>query len=104
MTIGDIRALVVAVDPLAAHYESAYKGSAAYTVWREYGEAGFMADDRHQGVIPFQIDRFTKIENDATAAALFAALEADNRVAFAYRVDYEPDTRYIHHIFDCEGI
>lgn len=104
MTLDDIRALVVAVDKNAGHYESAYQGGQAYTVWRERRTLPFMADDAHQGGLKFQIDRFTKVEDDGIAAALFEALEADPRVAFEHVTDYEPDTRYIHHIFDCEAV
>ena len=104
MTLDDIKALVVRVDPNAGHYESAYQGSPAYTVWFEVRALPDMGDSEHGGAVAFQIDRFTKAEGDAIAAALFAALEADDRVAFSYAVDYEPDTRYIHHIFDCQGV
>ena len=104
MTLAEIQAFVVAVDSTASHYESAYAGSAAYTVWREYRYNSQMADNAHQGGIVFQIDRFTKTENDAIAAAFITALEANPRISFEYLVDYERDTRYIHHIFDCEGI
>ena len=103
MTLAEIKALVLSADPNAEHYDSARKGS-AYTVWREYGDLPMMADGEHQGGVRFQIDRYTKTENDATAAAIKAALEASYRVAYSYLVDYEPETRYIHHIYDCEGI
>ena len=103
MTLNEIKALVLAVDPAAQHYESAKKG-AAYTVWREIRPLGFAADGAHQGAVSFQIDRFTKTEGDTIAASLFSALDANDRVAVRYEVDFEPDTRYIHHIFDCEGI
>ena len=104
MTLDDIRQLVVSVDPNAGHYESAHRDGAAYTVWRELRALGTMADDRHEEGYAFQIDRFTKAEGDTIARALFEALDADDRVAFEYLIDYEPDTRYIHHIYDCEGI
>lgn len=104
MTLNDIRALVISVDPNAGHYDSAYRGSTAYTVWREYETLDMMADDEHQGAIRFQIDRFTRIEGDAIAEAIYDALDADERVAFRHIVDYEEDERYIHHIYDCEGI
>ena len=104
MTLEDIKALVTSVDPTAGHYESAYHGGQAYTVWKEDNSLGFTADGRHQGAISFHIDRFTKDEFDLVAPTLFDALEADDRVAFTYLVDYEQDTRYIHHIFDCEGL
>ena len=104
MTLADIQALVVSVDSAAGHYESASQNKAGYTVWREIRRLDMMRDDGHSEAWAFQIDRFTKIENDPIAAALFEALEADDRVAFEYLVDYENDTRWIHHIFDCEGV
>ena len=104
MTVDDIRALVITADPAASHYESTVTSGAAYTVWREMRQLGTVADDGHEEGWSFQIDRFTKTEGDTVAAAIRTALEGDPRVAYEYLVDYEPDTRYIHHIFDCEGI
>lgn len=105
MTVEEIKAIVAALDADAGHYESAFRGGAAYTVWRELHPLPIMGDDRHAAEAwAFQIDRFTKSEGDATAMAIREALEANPRVAFHYDVDYEPDTGYIHHIFDCEGI
>ncbi len=103
MTISDIKALVVAVDPSAGHYDSALRTSTAYTVWREVRQLDLMADNGHETGWAFQIDRFSKAEGDSIAAQIRTALEADPRVAYSYEVDYEPDTGYIHHIFDCEG-
>lgn len=103
MTLAEIKALVLSADPNAQHYDSAKKGI-AYTVWREYGTLPFTADGQHQGGVRFQIDRFTKSEDDDIAAVIFGVLEQSDRVAFGYQVDFEPDTRYIHHIYDCEGI
>ena len=104
MTLEEIRLFVVAIDQNAGHYESAYQGGSAYTVWREFRTLGMMADDEHQGALKFQIDRFTKDEFDQTATEIETALEQDPRIAYEHLTDYEPDTRYIHHIFDCEGI
>ena len=105
MTLNEIKAIVVALDANAGHYESAYQGSAAYTVWRELRQLPIMGDNRHAAEAwAFQIDRFTKAEGDAIAAAIRQALDADPRVAYHYEVDYEQNTGYIHHIFDCEGI
>lgn len=103
MTKAEIQAFVVSIDPNAGHYESAFRGSDAYTEWREDGTLPFMGDNRHQGGIHFIIDRYTKDENDAIAAAFFSALEEKDDVAFEHITDEEPDTGYIHHIFDCEG-
>ena len=104
MTLDEIRRFVTGIDPDAGHYESAYQGDSAYTVWREYNTMDMMADNEHQGAQKFQIDRFTKDEFDQTAIDLEAALEADPRIAYRHLTDYERDTRYIHHIYECEGI
>ena len=103
MTVNDIKALVAGVDPQAGHYFSAYAGSEAYTVWNELQLLPFLADDGHEEGWHFQIDRFTKSEEDAIVPALDAALRAHPGIAYAHLVDPEPDTGYIHHIFDCEG-
>ena len=103
MTTSDIKTMLVAIDSTVERYESSHNGSEAYTVWREVGEGAFFADGQHQGVTRFQVDRFTKTEDDTVAAAIFTALDARDDVAFEYIVDYEADTGYIHHIYDCEG-
>ena len=103
MTVNEIRDFVISVDPDAQHYASDKKGE-AYTVWREIRLLPTMADDVPDEAWAFQIDRFTKDEHDPIAAALMSALIADDRIACAPTVDYERDSGYIHHIFDCEGI
>lgn len=104
MTLNEIQALVVSVDPNAGHYESAWRGSDAYTEWNEKRTLDFSGDNRHLGAVAFQIDRYTKAQDDAIALALEAALEARDDVAFEHLTDPEPETGYVHHIFDCEGI
>ena len=103
MTCAEIKAFLVSIDPDIQRYESTHRTSAAYTVWREYGAVGIYADGLHQSVIRFQVDRFTKTEDDAIAKALFEALDGRDDITLDYLVDYENDTGYIHHIYDCEG-
>lgn len=103
MTPSEVRAFLLSVDPTAERYESSRTGSEAYTVWRELGPGQYYADGQTQGVTRFQVDRFTKTEDDPVATALWIALEDSDDIAFDYQVDFEPDTGYIHHIFDCEG-
>ena len=38
------------------------------------------------------------------AECLRIALEDADYITVDYRVDYEQDTGWIHHIFDCEGV
>ena len=73
-------------------------------MWFETRLLDDMADNVHHGAIAFQIDRYTKDEDDTIAGALKTALEADPRICFAYMVDYEKDSGYIHHIYDCEAM
>lgn len=102
MTLDDIRELVVSADPAARHYESRWT-EGAYTTWTEYRRLAFTADDRHDEGWAFQVDRFTMDEDDDVAKRIFQVLDADERVAVEHMVEYENDTGYIHHIFDCEG-
>lgn len=104
MTLSEIQALVVSVDPNAGHYESAYRDVEAYTVWFEARTLDLMGDNQHVGGIRFQIDRYTKTEGDTIAEAFEQALEARDDVAFMHITSFETDTGYIHHIFDCEGV
>lgn len=103
MTLQEIQDLVVSCDPNAGHYESAYRDKVAYTVWFEKSTLDYMGDNAHMGGIQFQIDRFTKQEGDSIAAAIENTLESRDDVAYQHLTDYEIDTGYIHHIFDCEG-
>jgi hypothetical protein len=103
VTLAEIKAVVLSADPTAEHYESSKRNSDSYTVWREVRRLAATADDRHIEGWAFQVDRFTRAEGDPVAEALFEALDASDRVAVHYEADYEQDTEYIHHIYDCEG-
>lgn len=99
-----LETLLLSIDPAAMKYEG--NGGEAYTVWTPCGEAQarFAGNRRRAVARKVQIDRFTKSDPDAVAAALYATLDADPRITFAYTQDFEPDTGYIHHIYDCEVI
>ena len=105
MTIQEIKNLLVAVDPDIQRYDHDRSGDGeAYTVWAEIHPVGFYGDGQEQGSIRFQVDRFTKEEDEAMAESIRRALEDADYIAVDYRVDYEKDTGWIHHIFDCEGV
>ena len=106
MTLSEIRTLLASVDPEIKHYFSAADGK-NYTYWEETQRLPFMADDRHDpadAAWRFYVHRFTKTENDPVAPALFKALDESTGIAVRWTVDFEPDTGYIHHIFECEGM
>ena len=104
MTIQEIKNLLVAVDPDIQRYDHDRAGTGeAYTVWAELRPVGCYGDGKEEGTIRFQVDRFTKEEDEGVALALKAALENEDDIAVDYLVDYERDTGYIHHIYVCEG-
>ena len=105
MTIQEIKDILTAVDPDAQRYEHDRAGTGdAYTVWAEITPVGFYGDGQEQGSIRFQVDRFTMEEDEAMAESIRRALENTDYITVDDRVDFEKDTGYIHHIFDCEGV
>lgn len=102
MTLDEIRVFLTAVDPGIKHYFSMAEGD-AYSYWEETRPLPFCADGGHTGGWRFYVHRFTRNETDTVAEALYAALDASDRIAVRRTVDYERDTGYIHHIFECEG-
>ena len=105
MTVSEIKTLLASVDPNVQRYEHDGAGTAdAYTVWYELQPVGCYGDGQEEGTIRFQVDRFTKEEDETLAATLKTTLEAQDDIAVEYLVDYEQDTGYIHHIYVCEAI
>lgn len=103
MTVQRIKDLLTSVDPNVQRYDHDEAGGEAYTTWQEIRPVGFWGDGEEEGSIHFQVDRFTKEEDEEIALALKALLESQDDIAVDYLVDYEKDTGYIHHIYDCEG-
>ena len=102
MTVRDIKALVLSAAPEANHYESARKDD-SYTVWQEYRQLDFSADDEHAEAWAFEVDHFTKVEFDPIPDAIRMALAKHPGVTFKYDVIVENETGYVRHLFDCEG-
>ncbi len=100
MTLQGFRDILLTADSQASHYES--KKRPNYTVWSEYGDDGLSADSiRQESAWKIQVDRYTKLEYDPVVDAIRAALDRDD-ISYEYSCDFEQDTGYIHHIFDCE--
>lgn len=102
MTLTDIRDLLVSVDPDIKHYFTDSNAD-AYSYWEEARRLSLFSDDRHEQAWRFYVHRYTKAEDDVMASQLFDALDQDPRIAFQYTVDFDVDSGYIHHIYDCEG-
>ena len=105
MTVQEIKDLLVSVDPDVQRYDHDRAGSGDdYTVWHELRPVGCYGDGEEEGTIRFQVDRYTKAEDDETAALLKATLEEQDDIAVEYLTDYDKEDDYIHHIFVCEAI
>lgn len=102
MTLTDIRDLLVSVDPDIKHYFTDSNAD-AFSYWEETRRLSMFSDDRHEDAWRFYVHRYTKAENDVVASQLFDTLDQDPRIAFQYAVDFDADSGYIHHIYDCEG-
>lgn len=102
MTVQDIKTMVLSVDPKAKHYFSDKKGD-AFTVWGEYQRAGQGAEDRHDYGWKFEIDRYTRDEEDTVPDMIEQILIDHTGVSYTYQVYYDHTARYIVHVFDCEG-
>ena len=102
MNVQDIKTMVLSVDPKAKHYFSDKKGD-AFTVWGEYQRAGQGAEDRHDYGWKFEIDRYTRDEEDTVPDMIEQILIDHPGVAYTYQVYYDHTARYIVHVFDCEG-
>ena len=94
MTLQEFRDILLAADPQASHYKSMQTPN--YTVWREFGKRAIP-----EQTWKIQVDRYTKIEYDPVVALITTALNIDD-IAYEYLCDFEKDTGYIHHIWDCE--
>lgn len=103
MTLGEIRDLLVSVDPDIRHHFSAEE-TVDYTYWENTRRLPLIADDRHEEAWAFTVHRFTRDEFDPIAGRLFTALDTEPNVTVRYTGPvYEPDSGYLHHIYDCEG-
>ena len=102
MTLGEIRVLLAGIDPDIRHYFST-ETERDYSFWEETQRLPLTANDLHEEAWRFYVHRFTRDEFDPLARRLFAALDADPRTTVSHTVDFEPESGYIHHIFECEG-
>jgi len=101
MTLNELRDLLLTVGPPVSHYH-AHKQPDSYIVWAEYGRHKLIADNQTiASAVQVQVDYFTKTELDPNVEKITALLDTDE-ISFSYLVDYEKDTGYIHHIWDCE--
>lgn len=111
MTLEEIGNIVASADPAARHYYST-STDGPYTVWQEYNQISAPGDDGRTITDEnpeelgwaFQVERYTSVEFDPIAQRIRNALLEAEGVAFRYMVDFDPQTKVIRHLFDCEGI
>ncbi len=104
MTLEQFRDVLLAADSSATHYTSNSAGN--YTVWAEYGDKALFCDDsrdEQSKVWKIQVDRYTKTPYDSVVDSIRAALTVED-ISYTYLCDFEQETGYIHHIFDCEVV
>ena len=103
MTLTEFYNLIKAVDADLSAYSG--PGTGNYTVYHPYEIGGLRADGRIvEARLKVQVDRYTRLSTDATVDVITAALESSDDIAFRHLVEFEPNTGYIHHIWDCEVV
>lgn len=104
MTVSDIRTLIKSVDPDAKHYYTTLDGESSYTVWAETERTGLEANNQLCELgWKFEIIRYTQSEFDEMPEKIEAALNEHPTIAYSYRVEADPESGYIMHMFDCEA-
>lgn len=105
MTIEAFAELVYSIDPDAARYEMIGQKGDAYTMFADYDTVILFANGRPAGLLhKIQVDFFTRTEDDPVAFRFLRAFAENDEITCTYQKDFESDSRYIHHIFDCEVI
>lgn len=106
MTIEAFAGIVLKIDADAARYQKLRKPTdKAYTVWSDYGTGTLYANGVPAGKTKkIQVDYFTLKEDDPVALQYLQAFSKNDEIAVIHTTDFETDTRYIHHIFDCEVV
>ena len=106
MTIDAFVGIVQAIDADASRYQRLRKPSdKAYTVWSDYGTGTLYANGiSARKTKKIQVDYFTFKEDDPVALAFFRAFSENDEITVVHNTDFETETRYIHHIFDCEVV
>jgi len=104
VTVQDVKALLTAADPGIRRFMSAAL-TGNYTIWEETGRPGLVADNRYAArKLTFEVRRYTRLEDDPTAAAIDAALDACPDIAYTWETSQVAGTDYIRHVFACEAI
>lgn len=93
--------IILQADPKATKFKGDNRNNDNYTVWSPYRIDKEMSDNTEEDIVyRIQVDRFTKIDNDPIAKLIYAKL-TEYGIPFEYQIDFEDDTQYIHHIYDC---
>lgn len=105
MTVNEFRAIAIRCDPYITHHLG-QKTDGAYTTWHEFHRIPLGGDNREaREAWRFQVDRFTRDEDDPMVSQIYGVLDADPRLTRPdHRVQYERETGYIHHIFQVQGV
>ena len=105
MTLREFRDLLLTVTEHVYHFEAAKETADSYIVWQEVSGRALAGSDRRQEVIrDVQVDFYTTIEFDPVLEEVLQVLE-ENGVAFEEpQTGFDPDTRMIRHIIECEVV
>lgn len=101
--LNKVKDALLTVSENVGHYE-ALKKEDSYIVWAEDGSGAQLAGDNFalNQAVSGLIHYYTKTESDETVEMIIAALKAA-KISFRMQaVQYEEETKYIHHTWEFE--
>jgi len=102
MTLSQLEKKLSEVVP--TYHHEADKAQVPYAVYSEYRKRNVNADNKAlDGWWRVQVDYFTKLRKDPNADRIAVMLTLEE-VSHTYARVYEPGSKYVRHIFDCDGI
>lgn len=105
MTLDEFIKLIRSIDPKAERYDSIGQPGEKYTVYTDYMETAFYADNvPAEKIDHVQVEYYTVDEDDPIARAYMDAFTDSAEIYCSYDKDFDEHSRMIRHLFDCQII
>lgn len=103
MTLDGFIELIQRIDSKAERYDAIGEPGEKYTVYSDYMVSTLRADDcAAEKILHVQVEYFTDEEDDPVAQQYLKTFSETASVYFTYDKDFDPRSRTIRHLFDCE--
>lgn len=105
MTLDGFVKLIQDIDPKAERYDAIGEPGEKFTVYSDYMDSILMADDAvAEKILHIQVEYYTDEEDDPVAQQYMKKFSDTVGISFTYDKDFDPKSRAIRHLFDCEVV